>query len=89
MTRHFKKYSRGYVAENNMALSVDKCKFGKDKVTYLGYTVSSSGIHPLQSKLDCLKKFKTPEYQKDVLHFCGALNYFRTSLRGIKLPEGK
>ena len=77
------------LAGNDMALSVDKCKFGQSQVTYLGYTVSERGIKPLQAKLECLQKFKTPTSQKEVLHFCGAINYFRTSLRGIKLPNGR
>ena len=76
------------LAKNDMALSIEKCLFGKDKVEYLGYEVSSSGIRPLEKKLQALKNFKQPTSQKDVLHFCGALNYFRTSLRGIKLPDG-
>ena len=76
------------LAANDMALSIEKCLFGKDQVDYLGYHVSSSGIKPLQKKLQALKDFRNPTCQKDVLHFCGALNYFRTSLRGIKLPDG-
>lgn len=72
------------LASNNMALSIDKCKFGKDKVDYLGYSVTFTGILPLPRKLAALKNFKHPQSQKDVLHFCGALNYFWTSLRGIK-----
>ena len=54
----------------------------------MGYSVSKSGIRPLEVKLEALKKFKEPSSQKDVLHFCGALNYFRTSLKGIKTKEG-
>ena len=72
------------LAENNLALSVDKCKFGQSKVDYLGYSVSTSGIKPLPKKLAALDQFKNPQSQKDVLHFCGALNYFRSSLKGIK-----
>ena len=77
------------LSEAGMALSLDKCKFGQGKVEYLGYSVTPSGIRPLDRKLDSLKHFKTPQTQKDVLHFCGAINYFRTSLRGIRLPGGK
>ena len=77
------------LAANGMALSIDKCKFGKDKVEYLGYSVTQSGIRPLEKKLDSLKKFKPPQSQKEVLHFCGAINYFRSSLKGIKLPNGR
>ena len=76
------------LAENRMALSVEKCLFGKDSVDYLGYEVTKTGIRPLPKKLQALKEFKLPTSQKDVLHFCGALNYFRTSLRGIKTPNG-
>ena len=76
------------LAKNDMALSIDKCKFGRPEVDYLGYHVTSTGIRLLKRKLDVLKQFQPPQSQKDVLHFCGALNYFRTSLRGIKLPDG-
>ena len=68
------------LADADMALSLDKCKFGQSQVEYLGYSVTPSGIKPLDRKLDSLKYFKTPKSQKDVLHFCGALNYFRSSL---------
>ena len=71
-----------------MSLSLEKCKFGQSQVDYLGYSVTTSGILPLPRKLDALKKFKVPQCQKDVLHFCGALNYFRSSLKGIKRPDG-
>ena len=76
------------LAANDMALSLDKCTFGKDRVEYLGYSVTAAGIRPLGKKLQALEEFKDPQTQKDVLHFCGALNYFRTSLRGVKLPDG-
>ena len=45
------------LAENGMALSVDKCNFGQPEVDYLGYRVSSEGIRPLERKLTALKKF--------------------------------
>ena len=60
-----------------MALSIEKCLFGKESVDYLGYEVTRTGIKPLPKKLQALKEFKQPTSQKDVLHFCGALNYFR------------
>ena len=76
------------LSENNMALSLEKCIFGQEQVEYLGYNVSPSGIRPLQRKLDALADFQEPKSQKDVLHFCGALNYFRSSLKGIKTESG-
>ena len=76
------------LAKNKMALSVEKCLFGKQSVDYLGYQVTRTGIKPLPKKLQALEEFKLPTSQKDVLHFCGALNYFRTSLKGIKTQQG-
>ena len=55
---------------------------------YLGYTVSEQGIKPLQRKLQALHDFKPPKTQKDLLHFLGAINYYRTSLKGLVI-EGK
>ena len=71
------------LADNHMALSIDKCKFGQKEVDYLGYRVTKAGIRPLPKKLAALSSFPTPKTQKDVLHFCGAINYFRSSLKGI------
>ena len=76
------------LADNKMALSLEKCLFGKSSVDYLGYNVSNTGIKPLPRKLQALKDFKLRTSQKDILHFVGALNYFRTSLKGIKTPNG-
>ena len=45
-------------------------------------------VRPLPRKLAVLKNFKRPSCQMDVLHLCGVLNYFRTSLRGIKREDG-
>ena len=72
------------LSENDMALSLEKCKFNQSEVDYLGYRVSASGIRPLPRKLQALQDFEAPTCQKDVLHFCGALNYFRASLKGMK-----
>ena len=52
-----------------LTLVLDKCEFGKSQVEYLGYTVDSQGIRPLQRKLQALYDFKQPQSQKDLLHF--------------------
>ena len=56
------------LAENNMALSIDKCTFGKNEVDYLGYRVTSTGIRPLPRKLEALRQFQPPQSQKDVAY---------------------
>ena len=73
--------------ESGLAIKIEKCKFLKSEVDYLGYNVSEHGIKPLKRKVDSIVNFEAPKSQKDLLHFLGALNYFRTSLRGIKSEE--
>lgn len=71
------------LAKNHMPLSIKKCVFGQNSVEYLGYKVGEQGIKPLQKKLQALHDFKPPQTQKDLLHFLGAVNYYRTSLQGL------
>ena len=71
-----------------LSIKLSKCKFGLKEVEYLGYTVSSKGILPSKRKVAALVDFKPPRSQKELLHFLGALGYFRSSLKGIK-KEGK
>ena len=83
LTEVFKRLEK-----NHMPLSVDKCTFGQSSVEYLGYRVDATGIKPLQRKLEALHNFKEPSSQKDLLHFLGALNYFRSSFKGLTI-EGQ
>ena len=68
------------LAEAGLAVAVDKCKFEQSEIDFLGYNVSSQGIRPLQPKIDAIKNFPTPKNQKQLLHYLGAINYFRASL---------
>ena len=65
------------LAENIMALSIEKCKFNQAKVDYLGYEVTDTGIRPLPRKLEALKDFKEPTCQKDVLQFLRSFELFQ------------
>ena len=69
--------------EHGLTLALDKCVFGQSTVEYLGYQVSATGICPLPRKVEAIQKIATPTTQKLLLHFLGALNYFRSSLSGL------
>ena len=70
--------------ENGLAINLKKCEFLKKSVTYLGYKVTPTGILPLQRKVQAIVNFQPPQKQKELLHYLGALNYFRSSLKGVK-----
>ena len=64
-----------------------KCQFGKSSIDYLGYKVSKEGIAPLKRKIDAIHEIPTPSNQKQLLHFLGAINYFRSSLGRLPPDE--
>ena len=72
--------------EAGLSIAIDKCKFEKTSIDYLGYEVSSQGIKPLERKIDGIRDLPTPTKQKELLHYLGAVNYFRSSL-GYLPPE--
>ena len=70
--------------EAGLSINLKKCQIGQKKVEYLGYEVSHEGIKPLSRKVSVITSLKSPSNQKDLLHFMGALGYFRSSLKGLK-----
>ena len=74
--------------QHELTLSLSKCQFGQSSVEYLGYRVSATGICPLERKVEAIQQIPAPKTQKNLLQFLGALNYFRSSLSGIK-RDGK
>ena len=69
-----------------LSIALDKCRFGKKSIDYLGYQVDSEGLLPLEKKVQAIKDMPPPTSQKETLHYLGALNYFRSSL-GYLPPE--
>ena len=69
--------------DNSMSLALNKCVFAQPTVEYLGYSVSATGIRPLSRKVAAVTAIPEPSTQKELLHFLGALNYFRGSLKGL------
>ena len=50
-----------------LSISLDKCKFQKSDIDYLGYNVSKDGIRPLGRKVEAIQKLPTPTEQKELL----------------------
>ena len=50
-----------------LSISLDKCKFKKSDIDYLGYNVSKDGIRPLGRKVEAIQKLPTPTEQKELL----------------------
>ena len=77
-----------HLEDAGLSISLDKCKFLKKKIDYLRYEVSEAGIRPLSKKVEAIKKFPIPTKQKELLHYLGAINYFRASLGQLSTEDG-
>lgn len=68
--------------EFGMVINGAKCVFGAPEVTFLGYTVSSAGIKPLDTKVQAIKQFPLPRNVKELRRFLGMVNFYRRFIPG-------
>jgi len=61
----------------NVKLNGAKCLFFKPEVRYLGHTLSSEGIRPLESKVEAIQKaIKKPRDVSELKSFLGMINFY-------------
>lgn len=49
--------------------------FNREKIVFMGHTLSNKGIKIDEIKVEAIKTFKTPENAKQVLSFLGLVNF--------------
>src|SRR5215469_6527761 len=57
-------------------INPDKCTFEVPSLNFLGHTVSSTGILPLESRVSAIRKFPLPNTQKQLRQFLGMVNFY-------------
>ena len=57
-----------------ITLNRDKCVFSTTSVSFLGYTIDSTGIQPDPHKTEAILKFRQPENVTEVRRFLGMAN---------------
>jgi len=57
-----------------MTLNVEKCKFSRSSIKFLGHLISSSGIRANPEAVQRIESFATPTCVKDVRSFLGMAN---------------
>ena len=63
--------------EANMRVSVNKSKFFKTNVQYLGFRVSINGIQTSPEKIETMKKYPQPNNLFQLRSFIGLASYYR------------
>ena len=59
----------------NLAINIAKCEFGRDKIDFLGHSVSPDGIRPLPDRVRAIVEFKLPVTVKELKSFLAMLNF--------------
>ena len=65
------------LTEYGIKLNLEKCKFVKEKVDFLGHEVSSSGLKKSKKYIDSIKSLQKPVTVTELRQFLGIINFQR------------
>ena len=68
---------------NRWRLKLNKCEFGSNRMEYLGFTISSVGLHPSGEKVRAVRDFPVPKSWERVASFLGLVGYYRRFIKGF------
>jgi hypothetical protein len=57
--------------QHHLKINLDKCLFGDQQVSYLGFTLTPQGIKPGQEKLKAIRMARAPTDVKEIRSFVG------------------
>ena len=66
-------------------INVEKSTFVSPTVDFLGHTISSTAITPLDTKCEAIKQFLKPSTQRQLKEFLGMLNYYNRFIPNCSL----
>jgi hypothetical protein len=61
--------------EHGMYAKLEKCKFDKTSMEFLGYVISPDGVSMDKSKVETIQSWAAPSLIKDVQCFLGFANF--------------
>lgn len=67
----------------NLTVNIDKCKFFRKSIKYLGYVVDEFGLRTDPDKIECILNFPTPSTTKEVKMFLGTCSWYRRFIRNF------
>ena len=83
LTDHLKSLAEIFQAYRAAGLKLQpkKCHFFKDRITYLGHTVSQKGIEPSPEHVEVVKSWPLPTTRTQVRAFLGKVGYYRRFIK--------
>jgi Reverse transcriptase (RNA-dependent DNA polymerase) len=71
------------LADNGLAINLDKCQFAIPEINFLGHRLSAAGVTPQRDSLQVMLDFPRPQNVKDLQRFLGMVNFYRQFLPKI------
>ena len=69
------------LADTGLRLTPEKCCFAKTEIEYLGYTLTSQGVKPNNTKVKAIVEFPQPKDVSSLKRFLGTLNFHRKHIK--------
>lgn len=69
----------------NLKIKPSKCKFAQNNVQYLGHVVGNGSRSPAEAKVECVKKFPTPQTKTQVRAFLGLAGYYQRYIKNFSV----
>ena len=71
----------------NLTLNPEKCKFGMEKLIFMGHVLLKNGIEPTDDKVKAVNEAKRPENINEVRSFLGLVNYCGRFIENLSTVE--
>jgi hypothetical protein len=71
--------------QHHLKINMDKCLFGDQQVSYLGFTLTPHGIKPGEAKLRVIKLTTAPNDVILIRSFVGLCNFFRNHIQSFAI----
>ena len=68
--------------DNGLYAKLEKCEFDRERIDFLGFTISPKGLEMDQSKVESIQEWKTPASVHDIQVFLGFANFYRRFVNG-------
>ena len=69
--------------QENLRINLGKCHFAKDKIEWLGHSITQTGITPLSNKTDAIEKLLSPSNLKKLRSFMGPVHHLGKNIPNL------